>query len=660
MSDDFRDHLIANGWKGDNIIPHDEFGALMRRKLQGKDEPMEDELQIMTIDIMLDSLVLDPVMQPRIGIDDEVVEEYAQAMRDGDQFPPLQVYEVDDECFVVDGWHRVYAADRAGLTDLPARVTVATDKRDAILASAGANTRHGLNRTNDDKRKAIRTVLLDEEARQWSDREIARWCKVHHETVANVRSEMEASGEIARSTDRKYVRDGQEITVDTANIGQNQRLKLAEDVGPYRVMTSGPLTRYGTEEDASDFPYKGIWKKHTDADGWREVEKFWFIGRDAAKTWHEEKVALLQRLIEEGKLPNESSFDTHREKNVATIDLYGDPALSEAVNQSRISADTAAYLIENHSPHIAAVVAGNMLPIEARQEVIEAQRRAVPSTEPAPTGHVDDAKRPGVSSALTEEEPEEDKSEEPQIVPLSFPDGLADKPWQTRYLTLSAQMDEDDHAVLLARAGLYWVALGIQAVRLEGVLAANEAGETFKHSFVDGPEDTKVAIVLPERGDRWQYDLMMTYDLHWYPETDEVAAFCELMTGGAPEAPVLTVVEPSAPDLSGPVERYLATVIEMYAQLDVLAAECLEECATDAEQAQITFHQDGRSLQSIRTMLEDHLYALDRMSARLADEAVVPKDNRRVHNLMQEIGGFLWTVHKERQANAERDSEAAR
>lgn len=451
-----------------------------------------------------------------------------------------------------------------------------------------------------------------------------------------------------------------QVSQSPANIGQNQRLNLAEDVGPYRVMTSGPLTRYGTEEDASEPQYKGIWKKHTDAGGWREVEKFWFIGRDAAKTWHEEKVALLQRLIEEGKLPNESSFDTHREKNVATIDLYGDPALSEAVNQGRISPETAAYLIENHSPHIAAVVAGNMLPFEARLEIFLAQRRAVPASQPAPTGHVDDAKRPGVSSALTEEEPEEDKSEKPQIVPLSFPDGLADKPWQTRYLTLSAQMDEDSSAVLLARAGLYWVALGIQAVRLEGVLAAHWAGETFKHSFVDGPEDTKVAIVLPERGDRWQYDLMMTYDLHWYPETDEVAAFCELMTGGAPEAPVLTVVEPSAPDLSGPVERYLATVIEMYAQLDVLAAECLEECATDAEQAQITFHQDGRSLQSIRTMLEDHLYALDRMSARLADEAVVPKDNRRVHNLMQEIGGFLWTVHKERQANAERDSEAAR
>lgn len=45
--------------------------------------------------------------------------------------------------------------------------------RDAILYSCGANDRHGLRRTNEDKRRAVKKSLEDPEWSGWSSNKIA-------------------------------------------------------------------------------------------------------------------------------------------------------------------------------------------------------------------------------------------------------------------------------------------------------------------------------------------------------------------------------------------------------------------------------------------------------------------------------------------------------
>ncbi|RMD90366.1 MAG: streptomycin biosynthesis regulator, partial [Alphaproteobacteria bacterium] len=59
-----------------------------------------------------------------------------------------------------------------------------------ILHACGANSSHGLRRTNADKRRAVETLLRDEEWSQWGDRKIARKCAVHHSFVAKIRREL--------------------------------------------------------------------------------------------------------------------------------------------------------------------------------------------------------------------------------------------------------------------------------------------------------------------------------------------------------------------------------------------------------------------------------------------------------------------------------------
>ena len=62
--------------------------------------------------------------------------------------------------------------------------------RDAILFSVSANASHGLRRTNEDKRRAVLTLLNDPTWVQWSDREIARHCRVGADLVGKMRPQV--------------------------------------------------------------------------------------------------------------------------------------------------------------------------------------------------------------------------------------------------------------------------------------------------------------------------------------------------------------------------------------------------------------------------------------------------------------------------------------
>ena len=72
-------------------------------------------------------------------------------------------------------------------------------RRDAIEFALGVNSKHGLRRTQADKRKAITCVLQDPEWSKLSDREIGRRCGADHKTVGSIRREL-TSGEIPART----------------------------------------------------------------------------------------------------------------------------------------------------------------------------------------------------------------------------------------------------------------------------------------------------------------------------------------------------------------------------------------------------------------------------------------------------------------------------
>lgn len=139
--------------------------------------------------IKLSDIVIDAGTQQREKINDEIVAEYAEAMKCGSQFPAVTVFYNSIGYYLADGFHRYFACKSTGIDELIADVHEGT-KRDAILFSAGVNGTHGIRLTNADKRKSVFILLNDDEWSQWSNRDIAKHCKVGHSFVDKLRKEM--------------------------------------------------------------------------------------------------------------------------------------------------------------------------------------------------------------------------------------------------------------------------------------------------------------------------------------------------------------------------------------------------------------------------------------------------------------------------------------
>lgn len=137
----------------------------------------------------LSDIKLDGDLQSRVEISDEVINDYSEALREGAKFPAVTVFFDGASHHLADGWQRYFAHKKAGLVEINADIIEGT-KRDAILYSLSANAKHGLRRTNADKRKAVMTMLDDMEWCELGDSEIARKCAVSSMMVGKMRKEL--------------------------------------------------------------------------------------------------------------------------------------------------------------------------------------------------------------------------------------------------------------------------------------------------------------------------------------------------------------------------------------------------------------------------------------------------------------------------------------
>ena len=166
--------------------------------------------------LRLDLIRTDGGTQTRAEVREDVVREYADAMTDGATFPAVTVFYDGSEYWLADGFHRYAAARLLNWLEIDADVRQGT-RRDAVLHSVGANAQHGLRRTNADKRRAVETLLRDEEWQGWSNRKIAEVCGVSEFMVREARP---AICEKIADTPRKVERNGTTYTQNTANIGK--------------------------------------------------------------------------------------------------------------------------------------------------------------------------------------------------------------------------------------------------------------------------------------------------------------------------------------------------------------------------------------------------------------------------------------------------------
>jgi transposase-like protein len=208
----------------------------------------------------LNKIRVDGGTQPRAKLSVELMEEYADEMRNGVEFRPITVFFDGTDYWLADGFHRVGAALRARPDDPIEAEVIQGTLSDAQWYSYAANKTHGQRRNNDDKARAARAALRHSNAAGLSNGEIAGHCGVSAETVRKYRAELEstsknwksdqstsqtpesdaATTDIPQSDDKprqspepseqstpsgrpRKGRDGR--TIDTANIGKGPRKK---------------------------------------------------------------------------------------------------------------------------------------------------------------------------------------------------------------------------------------------------------------------------------------------------------------------------------------------------------------------------------------------------------------------------------------------------
>ena len=165
--------------------------------------------------IQLKSVRLDGDTQPRQFINEDVVNEYSELLLDDKELPAVDVFHDGANYWLADGFHRYFANKKAGFLDIEANVHEGT-RRDAILFSVGSNAAHGLRRTNEDKRKAVLTLVNDLEWSEWSDSEIARRCHVSSMTVGRIKKSLNLE-----QTEKKYKdKHGNVSTMKTDTLGR--------------------------------------------------------------------------------------------------------------------------------------------------------------------------------------------------------------------------------------------------------------------------------------------------------------------------------------------------------------------------------------------------------------------------------------------------------
>ena len=136
--------------------------------------------------IPIAKIKVDAATHPRDQLDVQTAEEYGQAMKAGEKFPPIVVFQKGKQYFLADGMHRLEGAKQFGLKEIAVDVRQGS-RRDATLFAVAANHKHGLRRTNKDKRKAVEIVLADREWRKWSVNRIADLCHVSWDLVNEIR-----------------------------------------------------------------------------------------------------------------------------------------------------------------------------------------------------------------------------------------------------------------------------------------------------------------------------------------------------------------------------------------------------------------------------------------------------------------------------------------
>ncbi len=168
------------------------------------------------IQVQVERVIADPALQPRVdGIDPDHVRALEAVP---EAWPPLRVVAQGDGFLLIDGFHRLAAAQNLGLAEVSVEVLDRPADGDLTSLAFAFNVAHGRPLTLADRR-AFAARLLKQHA-DLSDREIGRRAGLVQPTVAKVRQDLERDAAIVPSETRRG-RDGRVYPASPASSGRS-------------------------------------------------------------------------------------------------------------------------------------------------------------------------------------------------------------------------------------------------------------------------------------------------------------------------------------------------------------------------------------------------------------------------------------------------------
>ncbi len=92
---------------------------------------------------------------------EEKIEEYKEAMAEGQEFPPITVWDKSGHYWLIDGMHRLLAAKRLGKDTIKAEVVELADELEARTLAIEKNMLHGIPLDKEEKRELARLLYAD-------------------------------------------------------------------------------------------------------------------------------------------------------------------------------------------------------------------------------------------------------------------------------------------------------------------------------------------------------------------------------------------------------------------------------------------------------------------------------------------------------------------
>jgi hypothetical protein len=159
--------------------------------------------------VLLDNIRLDGGTQYRDEINQDVVKDYADLMREGVTFPPVRAMYDGSAFWLYDGFHRYFATQATGEKRMDVEYIAGTQNA-AQIKALSANADHGQPRNNATKRKVVQAAL--ELFPDESSYEIAKRCRVSDTFVAAIRSP-EVKAKQAENMEKHVQKKAKEVPV---------------------------------------------------------------------------------------------------------------------------------------------------------------------------------------------------------------------------------------------------------------------------------------------------------------------------------------------------------------------------------------------------------------------------------------------------------------